>query len=56
MTLKMRITLRGERDSYFEALNSPAKEPMSREFPGGPVVKTLRFHCRGPGFGPWSGN
>ena len=26
------------------------------EFPGGPVVKTLRFHCRGHGFNPWSGN
>ena len=26
------------------------------EFPGGPVVKTLRFHCRGRGFNPWSGN
>ena len=20
-------------------------------FPGGPVVKTLHFHCQGPGFG-----
>ena len=26
------------------------------EFPGGPVVKTLRFHCRGPRFDPSSGN
>ena len=26
------------------------------DFPGGPVVKTLRFHCRGHGFDPWSGN
>ena len=25
-------------------------------FPGGPVVKTPSFHCRGPGFDPWSGN
>ena len=23
-----------------------------RDFPGGPVVKTLRFHCRGYGFDP----
>ena len=23
--------------------------------PGGPVVKTLHFHCRGLGFYPWSG-
>ena len=27
-----------------------------REFPGGPVVRTQRSHCQGPGFGPWSGN
>ena len=25
-------------------------------FPGGPVVKTLRFPCRGHGFDPWSRN
>ena len=27
-----------------------------REFPGGPVVRTLSFQCRGPGFDPWLGN
>ena len=27
-----------------------------REFPGGPVARTPRFHCRGPVFDPWSGN
>ena len=26
------------------------------DFPGGPVVKTLRFHRRGHGFDPWSGD
>ena len=26
------------------------------DFPGRPVVKTLRFHCKGQGFDPWSGN
>ena len=26
-----------------------------RDFPGGPVVKIPRFHCRGHGFHPWSG-
>ena len=26
-----------------------------RDFPGGPVVKTLHFQCRGCGFHPWSG-
>ena len=24
------------------------------DFPGGPVVKTPSFHCRGLGFDPWS--
>ena len=28
------------------------KEP-TEDFPGGPVVKTLRFHCRGLKFDPW---
>ena len=27
----------------------------SKDFPGGPVVKTPRFQCRGRGFDPWSG-
>ena len=27
-----------------------------RDFPGGPVVKTAHFHCRGCRFDPWSGN
>ena len=26
-----------------------------RDFPGGPVAKTLCFQCRGPGFQLWSG-
>ena len=25
---------------------------VNREFPGGPVVRTPRFHCRGPEFNP----
>ena len=25
------------------------------DFTGGTVVRTLGFHCRGPGFYPWSG-
>ena len=32
------------------------KLKMYRDFPGGPVVRTLRFHYRGPGFSLWSGN
>ena len=34
----------------------PALDEFSWDFPGGPVVKTPRFHCRGRGFDPWSGN
>ena len=26
------------------------------EFPGGPVVRALCFHCQGCGFNSWSGN
>ena len=29
---------------------------MIRDFPGGPVVKTLCSQSRGPGFDPWSEN
>lgn len=25
-----------------------------RKFPDAPVVRTQHFHCRGPGFDPWS--
>ena len=28
---------------------------LQGDFPGGPVVKTLYFHCRGHGFDPWWG-
>ena len=28
----------------------------AQDFPGGPVVKTPRSQCEGPGFDPWSGN
>ena len=30
-------------------------ENQFRHVPGGPVVKTPCFHCRGHGFNPWSG-
>ena len=32
------------------------QEEGERDFPGGPVVKTPSFHCKGRGFDPWSGN
>ena len=31
-------------------------ETHMRDLPGGTVVKTLPFHCRGQGFNPWLGN
>uniref|UniRef100_A0A4W2I0J8 Apolipoprotein E n=1 Tax=Bos indicus x Bos taurus TaxID=30522 RepID=A0A4W2I0J8_BOBOX len=31
------------------------QRPLSREFPGGPVVRTPCFHCHGPGCNPWLG-
>ena len=33
-----------------------SKIQKKRDFPGGPVVKTLRPHCRGHRFNPWLGN
>ena len=32
------------------------KQQTSREFPGGPVVRTWCFHCHGPGSIPSGGN
>ena len=32
------------------------KNVFKWEFPGGPVVRTLRFHCQGHWLDPWSGN
>ena len=29
---------------------------LEREFSGGPMVRTLSFHCRGLVSKPWSGN
>ena len=33
-----------------------ANDGVLREFPGGPVVRTLCFQCRGHRFDPWLGN
>ena len=32
----------------------PSKALYPGELPGGPVAKTLRSQCRGPGFDPWT--
>ena len=31
-------------------------EEVKEDFPGGPVAKTLYFHCKGHGFNPWLRN
>ena len=31
-------------------------QKLERDFPGGPVVKTLCSQCRGQGFDPWPGD
>ena len=36
--------------------NVKVKDLYSGDFPGGSVVKTLCFHCRGHGFDPWWGD
>ena len=35
--------------------NTACSKLNSGDLPGGPVVKTPCFHCRGRGFNPWSG-
>ena len=41
--------------SYHMSCQVPLRTTV-RELPGGPVVRTLHFHCHGPGFNPWPGN
>ena len=36
--------------------NYPPIKNKYRDFPGGPVAKTLSSQCRGPRFDPWSGS
>ena len=43
----------------YSALQRPREVRLRiavEDFPGGPVVKTLRCQCRGSGLSPWSGN
>ena len=50
------------RGKFFSVSSSPSstgkyeQERFLRDFPGGPVVKTLSFHCRGHRFDHWLGN
>ena len=43
-------------ENFCSSLKTYALKLDVRDFPGGPVVKTLHFQCRGHGFDPWSGN
>ena len=38
------------------SIPGPERSPGEGNGPDGPVVRTLSFHCRGPGFHPWSEN
>ena len=50
----------GEGDKIVQSSNLwtevTRKKTECGDFPGGPVVKTPQFHCRGHGFDPWLGN
>ena len=41
---------------YFPINFSVNLKLLLRDFPGGPVGKTLHSQCRGPEFDPWLGN
>ena len=54
---------RGELSQYRTLHGKSARNPQEKhteqkqikgDFPGGPVVGTLRSQCRGPKFNPWS--
>ena len=49
--------IKGKPDVWYINIKTKIQqEPLYWEFPGGPVVRTPRFHCWGPRFDPWSGN
>ena len=44
-------------EKAFDKIQHPFMiKTLTREYPGSPAVRTLRFHCQGYGFNPWSGN
>ena len=45
-----------ENNTYVMEYHSAFKKKESLGIPDGPSVRTLYFHCRGPGFYPLSGN
>ena len=44
------------KNSMYKALCKISERGVEWDFPGGPVVKTLHFHCRGHKLNPWWGN
>ena len=50
LVLKCMVPKRWKREKWRE------KKTDARDFPGGPLVKNLCFHCRGHSFHIWSGN
>ena len=51
--INMLKSVRGPR-FLFKKLKKINKNTIGREFPGGPAIRTLYFHCQGPRFNPWS--
>lgn len=51
-----KVGLPGTGGSDYVLSPLPAKRHSSPDFPGGPVVSTSHFHCRGHGFDPSLGN
>ena len=47
------IKITGNYPKDIKQMNKYSRK-STREFPGGPVVRTQRFHCHGHGFNPWS--
>ena len=56
LSLKSKDKLDFIKIKNFCASKDTVKKVKRRDFPGGPVVKTPHFHCRGRVFEPWSGN
>ena len=43
-------------NSVFTAKEIFHLKKVKGDFPDGPLVKNLHFHCKGHDFDPWSGN
>ena len=49
------LILKAFKSTGFEVMKGWA-QLLALDFPGGPVVKTLPFQCKGHGFDLWLGN